>query len=340
MLAAVKLPVRRRTAALALALVLVMVTGRASAERFDSPHLASALPPARLPAPFILPELAHPRLDVHVEGFIGRLAPSQGAPTGAVATLTRASVEGSVLVPRRLFLGLTYPFAVALPPDGGLAPGEAAIPSGTRTLLGNTELHIRSVFPLPTGLEIGFILSVVAPTATFGRDHRPDRSAALAASSFDPTNAVHFLPGRVALRPAGDIRVLRGPFVFQGRHGIDFLIDDDGIERAKVAGRLLGHVGFLARSDLEISVEASQVYFFASDDKVTGSGPATAFAEEYRIRDGHRTSVTLGPGLRYSTPEVDVGAAFVTNVTEALSPVTSSFFAFHLSVIAHVGSAR
>jgi hypothetical protein len=126
--------------------------------------------------------------------------------------------------------------------------------------------------------------------------------------------------------------------VVQARHGVDVLIDDAGIESAKVAGRLLGHVGYLARRDLEVSIEASQVYFFASDEKVNGAPtPEKAFAERYRISDERRAAFTIGPALRLSYRDADVGVAVVTNLDQPLSPAVSSFVGVRVSVIGHAG---
>ncbi len=336
-------PRRARAVAFATAAcALVMAAARrARADApMDPPRLEAGLPAPRLPPPFVLPELAHPRFDIGMDWFLGALAPEDAARPTAVAGILRPSLEAPVFVPRRIFVGVTYPLAIGLPPDGGLAPGEVGRPAGARTIAGNIETHVRAVFPLPTWLEIGLTLGIVAPTSGFDRGYRPNRSAVDAVSSLDPTNYVHFLPDRVALRPAGDLRILRGPFVLQGRHGIDILIDDEGIDRAKVAGRLLGHVGYLARPDLEISLEATQIYFFASDDKNDGAPSAErAFAERYRISDERRTALTIGPALRVSFRDADVGAAIVTNLGDPLSPAAAGFVGLRVSVIGHVGRA-
>jgi len=333
---------RRRAKAVAVALVAAALSTVSSAAHADPwmnpPPLRAGLSPPRLPAPFILPELSHPLFDVRMDWLLGGIVPEDAGRPLAVAAIARPSLEANVLVPRRIYVGVTYPFASALPPDGGLAPGEIARPSGTRTIAGNVETHVRAVFPLPTWLEIGFMLGVVAPTSTLDRSHRPNRSAVDALSSLDPTNYVHFQPDRVALRPAGDLRILRGPLVFQGRHGIDILIDDEGIERAKLAGRLLGHLGYLLSDDVEVSVEASQVYFFASDEKVNGAPSAErAFAERYRISDERRSAVTIGPALRLAFRDVDVGAALVTNLNDPLSPAAAGFIGLNVSVVGHIG---
>ncbi|MDF2696665.1 MAG: hypothetical protein K0S65_5048 [Labilithrix sp.] len=321
------------------AFAVLALTRTAGAQAHDEVQLGryrESLP--RVPAPFVLPELTHSHLDLRLDWFVGRLSPADASRSASIAAIARPSLEANVLVPRRLYLGITYPFAVALPPDGGLAPGEVGRPSGSRAFLGNVEGEVRAVFPLPTWLEIGFTLGVVAPTLAQSRDDRPSRSAVHAVAALDPTSYVHFLPDRVALRPAGDLRIVRGRFVFQGRHGIDIMIDKEGIERAKISGRLLGHAGYLAREDLEISVEASQIYFFASDEKVTtDSSPERAFAERYRINDQRRAAVTIGPAIRLALREVDVGIALVTNLNRPLSPASDGFVGLNLSLVGHVG---
>lgn len=335
-----------RLATLAAALVLAKRAAADPAE--NEPRLPSAPKAApfaehraaQLPAPFVLPELSHARFDVQLDQIVGRVRPDDPARPNAAVSISRLSVERSILVPRHVFAGLYLPLAMALPPDGGLAPGEAAVPAGAQRMFGNAEAHVRAVFQLPAQLEIGFALGANAPTATFSRGTRADRAAALAAASLDPTNVYDFLPERVALRPAGDLRFVRGPVVVQARHGIDVVIDGAGKERARAGGRLLLHAGFLITSYLELSVEASQVYFFASDDKVTTTDAAGLFAERYRVTDDRRKALTVGPGLRLSLPQVDVGVAMVTNYGEPLSPVASGLVGFRASVIAHFGKRR
>lgn len=297
-----------------------------------------ATSPPRMPAPFVLPDLAHSQLDIRMDAIVGRLSTEPGhARTAALAALFRPSVEANVFVPRRLYLGIAYPFGFAMPPDGGLALGEAARPAGMRRFSGNVEAHVRTVFPLPTWLEIGFVLGLVIPTAVFDRSYRPNRSAVDAVNTLDPTGYASFLPGRFALRPAGDLRIRRGNVIFQGRHGLDILFDNQAIEKVALVGRLLAHVGYLARPDLEVSVEATQVYFLASDDKPTSAtGPERTFAETYRVRDGNRSSITIGPAIRAMTRDFDYGLALVTNLADPLSPVSDGFLGLRFSIIGHV----
>jgi hypothetical protein len=290
-----------------------------------------------LPAPFVVPTLEHEHLDLRVDSFVGRVSASPPSRPSSVAGLVRASAEGSILVPRLLYVGIALPVGGALPPDGGLAPGEAAPPSGVRTMLGNLEGSVRATFPLPESLKIGFILAATAPTARYDRDARGDRSAVDAFASLDPTNYVQFLVDRIGLRPAGDLRIVRGSLVIQGRHGLDIFIDARGRETIKTAGRLALHVGWLLRRDTEVSLEAAQSYFISSDDKIATGGPAEAFAQRYRISDGHRSAIAAGPALRFSLGELDVGGAVITNIASPLSPVADGFLGLTLSVIAHVG---
>jgi hypothetical protein len=315
----------------------------ARADAVDLPRLRpKELPAPRLPAPFVLPELSHPRPDARIDWFVGRMSPEDASRPASTLALARVGGEMSVLVPRKLYVGFVLPYAAALPPDGAVPAGyeNEVRASGARAALGNLEAHVRAVFAMPSFLEYGFGLGVVAPTARFDRNFPPNRSATEAAASVEPTDYVHFLPGRVALRPAADLRILRGQFVLQTRQGIDILIDDKGIERARTAGRLLLHLGWLARNDLEFSLEATQVYFFFSDEKVTNDGArltaAQAIEEKYRISDDRRTAVTIGPGIRFSLRDIDVGGALVTNLVGPLSSAGDGFIALRLSVIAHV----
>jgi hypothetical protein len=327
---------RRRIATAVAGALLVVATATAGEAHAGGPSDDRRA----LPAPFALPDLSHPRFDASISWTVGRLSPEASDRPGVIGAIVRPALEAGLL-PRRLFVGATYPFMAGLPPDGGLAPGEIGRPAGTRTLFGNVEGHVRAVFPIPSAMEIGFVLAVVVPTATFERNRRPNRSVIDAVASFDPTSYVHFLAERVALRPAGDLRIVRGPVVVQGRHGIDLVFDTSGTDRVRASGRLIGHLGFLLRPDIEASVEATQSYFFSAADEVAaGGGPEAAFAERYRIRDGRRSALTFSPGIRFSLREVDVGAAIITNLRDPLSPVTSGFIALSLSVIGHVRAER
>jgi hypothetical protein len=295
------------------------------AAEYDPPRLGSRADLApRLPAPFVLPDLSHPFFDVRVDGIVGSVAPSLGNSVPVAAA--RAEIEGSVFLRRQLYLGLAVPY--------GAAPAiDREASGGRRDFLGNAEAHVRVVFPMPTSLDFGFLLGLMLPTAAFDRGSRDNQSASAVAASVTPSDVIHFLPGRFAFRPAADARVLRGPLVVQARQGIDIVIDEAGVDRVRTVGRLLAHVGVLVRRDVEVSMEASQVYFFASDDSPEIADP---FAERYRISDDRRSAFTVGPGLRFSFPDLDVGVAASTNVGRAFSPAADGLVAARLSLVAHL----
>lgn len=272
------------------------------------PDSVDELSAPRLPQPFVLPDLSHPSWDLALGWLVGVAAAARTDRASPALGLARASVEGDVFFPRSLYVGGTVPFASALAPDGA---------SGTKTVLGNVEGHVRVVFPLPSVLAFGAELGVVAPTASFDKDSGA-HAAALEAASLEPTDGVHFAPEAVALRPAMDVRVLRGPFVVQARQGIDIVIDSAS-GRTVTTGRLLGHGGIRVKRDVELSIEATQSYLF-----------------DERVPDGRRTAMTIGPGARLSLGTIDVGAAVLTSLFGPLSPDIDRFVAARLSLVTHL----
>ncbi len=275
---------------------------RLSRSRFD-------VDTPRLPAPLAMPELGHANANAGVEWTVGAGIPSADNRDTSALGLIRAVGETWVGPQRRLYVGATVPLAAGLPPDGS---------GGSKVVLGNLEAHVRVTFPQPTWLAFGATLGVVTPTATFDRTG-PAASAALAAISFDPTDVSYFTPGIVALRPAYDLRIIRGPVVVQARQGLDIAIDTAGARPVSTNARLLLHVGVLARRDLEASLEATQLYLFGAD-----------------VPDKKRNALSIGPGFRYTMGKVDLGMGVVTNVFSALSPTVDRVIGIRFSVIGHV----
>lgn len=261
----------------------------------------------RLPAPLSMPELAHPDPNLGVEWTVGLGAPSAAGRTASAIGLLRIAGEIDV-VKRRLYLGGTYPAAVALPPSSD---------GPSKFVLGNVEAHIRVTFPQPTWLAFGATLGVIAPTARFGRNGAA-QDAALAAISFDPTDVSYFMPGAVVLRPAYDVRVIRGPFVAQARQGLDIALDGAGLRQATTNGRLLLHFGVLALRNLEASLEFTQLYRFGTE-----------------VPDGRRNAMTIGPSIRWMLGKVDLGTGVVTNVLSPLNQGLDQLVGLRLSVIGH-----
>lgn len=299
-------------------LALLAVLLRAPPAAADEPDAAPVGPKPssidelsapRLPAPFIMPDLSHEAWDLGIGWLLGIATARRDGGTSPVLGLARASVEGDIVLPRRFYVGATLPFATALAPDGST--------TGAKTVLGNVEVHARIVFPLPSWLAFGAVFGVAAPTARFDKESGA-RAAATLATSLEPTDAVYFQPDAIALRPAMDMRILRGPFIVQARQGVDVVIDG-ATGRTVTTGRFLGHVGVHMNRDLEVSFEVTQIYLF--DDKVS---------------DSRRTAITLGPGVRFSLGSVDIGAAVVTSLFAPLSNDIDRFLALRISLVAHL----
>lgn len=307
-------------AALALTAFLAAAVAPRTAAADDSeeptgpkfPTSPDELSAPRLPPPFIMPDLSHEGWDFGMGWMLGVATARRDGGTSPVLALARATVEGDIVLPRRLYIGATLPFASGLTADGS---------SGARTVAGNVELHGRIVFPLPSWLAFGAVFGVVVPTARYDRDS-PAHDAAVAATSLEPTDALYFTPGVVALRPAMDMRIIRGPFIVQARQGIDIVIDSV-TGRTVTTGRFLGHIGVHIQRDLEISIEGTQVYLF-----------------DERVPDNRRTAITLGPGARIPVGPVDIGAALVTNVFAPLSPEIDRFLAMRISLVVHLEQSR
>jgi hypothetical protein len=337
-----------RAACLAFAAALSTASTVArTAAADDEPVNVLAQP--RLPAPLVLPELTHPRNDVALAWTVGRGATDYADRPASSIALVRAWFESSIFSHRRIYAGATWDYASAMPPDKGIDLDDTLPPARTTGLTGgfaNVEAHVRGIFPLTEGLAFGFGMGLVLPTSVIGRDG-PSRSAMLAAASLEPTDYIHFQPGRYGIRPWGDLRIVRGPFVFQARQGLDFMIDDAGIERPRTAGRILAHAGFALTRALELSVEATQIYFFFTEEPSppvdAALPPAERVAaerrisvrERYRISDDRRTAFTIGPSLRLSFPTVDLGVGLLTNLFSPLSPALDSFVAARVSLVAH-----
>ncbi|MDB4944589.1 MAG: hypothetical protein JWP97_4123 [Labilithrix sp.] len=277
-----------------------------SAELPRFPSTVEELSAPRIPPPFVLPELSHPDAQLAITWMLGVGTPEDPSKPRSTLALGSASFEGSWIFPRRMYFGVTLPFASALAPDG----------TGSKTLLGNVELHARVIVPLPTWLAFGAFLGVVAPTSIY-EPGSSAHAASLDAIALEPTELPHFTPQQVTLRPAVDLRVLRGPFVVQARQGLDIGIDFDG--RSRTYGRFLGHVGVLIKHNFELSLEATQLYQF-----------------DERTPDDKRTAMTIGPGARILLHGVDLGLGAVTNLFAPLPSALDHFYALRISLIPHL----
>lgn len=290
-----------------------------------SPRVAAAAPSVhdlvtvddpktpRLPTPLSLPELTHAGTHVTLTSAIGRARLADPTRAASVVGLHRAAVEALVGPRRRFYLGAVIPFGGALPPDGS---------GGARFLPGNLEARARVVFPLPTLLAFGAELGVIAPTATWDR-HGAAGAVGRTAGALEPTDTWHFAPGLVGLRPAFEMRLLRAPFVFHVRQGVDVLVDSSGADRVRTAGRILAYAGVLVTRRVAFSLEASQLYLFSADQP-----------------DARRTAIMVAPGARLAFGSVDVGAALESSLFSPLAPSVEQLLALRLSLVFRLGQGR
>ncbi len=281
---------------------------------------SSELVAPRLPTPFMLPELAHPRVDGWVSWTLGSVLARTATSNDVAVGLVRAGGEAHVFLFRRFYIGAELPIALGRPVEGARELGGAPAAAGSRVLAGNLEAHARIVFPMPSWLAFGLLLGVSVPTATFDRNG-PAQATARAAAALSPTEVVGFLPGRLTYRPALDVRILRGPFVVQLRQGID-IVQDVSTGGATTQGRILAHAGVLVSRDVELVIEGQQLYRF-------GTGPDI-------VSDRRRSAVVAGPGARVSLGRFDVGGMLLSSVADPLGTEMESVLAVQASVVAHL----
>ena len=280
---------------------------RAEAPRFGS--LFDELATPRLPRPLHSPELSHPKNDVSVDWLLAAVVPENAEKSTRYVAIVRPAFELRLGSLRRFYVGGTMPIISALPLYGERP---------SKTIVGNIEGHVRLVFPMPSWLAFGATLGMDLPTSPMKRG---SESAAVAASgaSLEPAELPQFLPHAFAIRPSFDFRLLRGPLVVQVRDGFDVLIDSTGQTRTSTTGRILAHAGLLLVNDVEVAIEGTQLYYFASDTP-----------------DADRTATTLGPTIRWSLPDVDLGIATSTNVNTPQENGTNRFWALRLSAVFHL----
>ena len=262
-----------------------------------------------LPRPFVMPELSHAANEVSLDWTLATAIPENEARASRQIGLVRPTYETRIGSLRRFYFGLTVPVVIAAPEEQG---------HPTKTVLGNVEAHARLVFPTPAWLAFGSSLGIVAPTGFWGAGE--DATAAgRAGLMLEPTELPQFVPHAIAFRPSFDIRLLTGPLVVQVRDGFDFLVDASGETHATTSGRLAAHVGVLAQKRLEVAVEATQLYLFSGD-----------------VKDGDRTTITVGPSVRWTVYQMDLGVQTSTNIYAPIESGTSRFWAFRLSAVFHL----
>jgi hypothetical protein len=300
------------TAAFAAAALVLLAPRDARADLPAEPprRLTKDDTPALPPPPSNLPHLAHGGADASLDGLV---TTARSASGDASIGLLLASAEAPFGALQRLYLGGRLPLAAAVTRSG----------AGTRSVAGNLELGARVVFPMPAWLAFGGGLGFVLPTARFDHDSPAEEAAALAAS-LEPTEIALLAPKAIGVRPTIDLRLLRGPIVVQLRDGVDMVFDTGRRWQLGAAGRLVAHVGAVLLERFELSLEASQIYFFTKGD---------LFGVD--VSDGKRTALTFGPFARVGLGAVDLGVGAVGNIQSPLATGIDRFVALRIALMVH-----
>lgn len=262
-----------------------------------------------LPRPFVMQELSHAANEASLDWTIATAIPEDAARSARQIGLMRPTYETRIGTLRRFYFGITVPVVFAAP--------EASART-TKTVLGNVEAHARLVFPTPGWLAFGASLGLVAPTGFWGTGDDA-KQAAEAGLMLEPIELPQFVPHAISFRPSFDIRLLKGPLVVQVRDGFDFLVDASGENHATTSGRLAAHAGVLVRHNVEVGAEATQLYLFSGD-----------------VHDGDRTTITVGPTVRWTVRRFDLGLAGTTNLYAPIESGTTRFWSMRFSVVFHL----
>src|SRR5687768_10039589 len=107
----------RRVACLALALAAALTIPR---KAFAEDPVDSIVAQPRLPPPFVLPELTHPRTDFALTWTVGHGSTDLADRPSSGIALVRTWFESSIFAPRRIYTGVTWDYASAMPPDKGI----------------------------------------------------------------------------------------------------------------------------------------------------------------------------------------------------------------------------
>jgi hypothetical protein len=268
------------------------------------------LGPVLPPPPGTLPHFWHDRTDLTLDWLMSS-ASIRGAGNESIGLL-EPSAEVPIGELHREYVFARLPLAAAVTDR-----------AGTKMVAGNLELGGRLVFPMPSWLAFAASMGFVLPTARFDRGS-PAQEAAVAAVTMEPTEISLLTPNAFGVRPAFDVRLIRGPFVLQVRDGVDLAMDTARKWALTAAGRIIAHAGFVVLPKLELSVEAAQIYFFTNGD-VSGIDAT----------DAKRTALTIGPFVRYSMGDVDLGVGATTNIQSPLATPIDQFVAARVSLALH-----
>jgi hypothetical protein len=287
--------VRPALVAFASVFVLASRAGAAHAQAQEGMPFEDPYDLPNVPRPPTLPELTHPDIEGTSETTAGALIP----PPGGVWThayVERLDAEMPLAL-RRWYVGASYEAAV-----GGTR-------NDTEVIGSNFAIHGRTLWATRTGLGFGGGMELMLPTATFDPNGRGG-AVALSASTLRPWDVTYFIPGIIGVRPFVDLRVLKEPFIFQFRQGLDGTVSVSQLGDR----RLYAHTGF---------------YFGWAVTPHVAAG-LEAF-EEYAIdvpnvRDGAREAIVISPHVRITLPWVQPAISFFTNVGPPLYGASQSIW--------------
>lgn len=277
------------------ALVCRAVTARAQATPpqgmpFDDPY---DLP--NVPRPPTLPELTHAEIEGTSETTAGALIP----PPGGVWThayVERLDAEVPLAL-RRWYVGASYEAAA-----GGTA-------NGYEVVGGNLAIHGRTLWATRTGLGFGGGMELVLPTATFDPNGRGG-TVALNAATLRPWDVTYFIPGIIGVRPFVDLRVLKEPFIFQFRQGLDGTVSDTLLGDRRLYAHTGFYFGWAATTHVAVGLEAFEEYAI----------------DVPNVRDGAREAIVVSPHVRITLPWVQPAISFFTNVGPPLYGANESMW--------------
>lgn len=178
--------------------------------------------------------------------------------------------------------------------------------AGRALVLGNPELFVRGVWSSKQGLSAGGSLGVVIPLPE-QVDRTRERGVATA-RALRPWEGAYFTPTTLALRPAFDVRLIAGAFVFQLRQGLDLGYNFDRTR-----------TDFLARTSLLLAVKPLDGLAFDLE-------AFEAYALTQDVPDNTRAAFVLAPTISGTVSRVQFGIGALFPVGTPLGGVATSFF--------------
>lgn len=230
-----------------------------------------------VPAPPSLPALGHVEPELGYELTSAVIRPNQTITTAeALFWSTQAKLE----VPfdaRHWYVGVSAEQAATQ--VQGL---------GGRVFVGSPEVWVRGLWTSVHGVSSGGGLGITVPV-TQELDAR-ERELLRTVRTVRPWDAPHFLDLAVTFRPFFDIRHISGPFLFQLRQGLDWVVDvERGVARADLTARATFYVGYhKPGSAAAAGIELWESYELLATDRDGNPLP-----------DDKRASFSISPSVRF-----------------------------------------